>query len=440
MSIVCKFGGSSLSSAEQFRRVKAIVEADPSRNVVVVSAPGKRFKEDNKVTDLLYITHAHLKYNASCADIFEEIKNRYREIYQGCGLHQDLEKEFAVIEEKLKKSTGVDYIVSRGEYLNARLMAEYLGYTFVDSADWLFFGYDGKVDYERTYYALKTITDRHPKVVLPGFYGSMPDGTIRTFSRGGSDVTGALAAAAIEAECYENFTDVSGVMMADPRIVENPKPIARITYEELRELSHMGAEVLHEETVLPVRQKNIPLYIKNTNDPSAPGTMIMGAFDEDAESEKDHFITGVSGKKHYTIISISKAQMNEEIGFIRRILETFEHYGLSVEHIPTGVDSVSVVLPSAGLEHCLHNLISDLTARLSPDAVNVIPDISLVAVVGRRMALNTGVSGKIFTALGKSKINVRMIEQSVDEINIMIGVADSDYQRTIKVLYESFTG
>ena len=436
---VCKFGGSSLASAESFQKVKAIIDKDESRSIVVVSAPGKRYKEDIKVTDLLYITEAHLKYNAPYTDIFNTVKERYREIYNGCGLSCDLEGEFRKIEEKLSKKTGVDYIVSRGEYLNAVLMADFLGYTFVDSADWLFFGYDGKVDYERSYFALKTILERHPKVVLPGFYGSTPDGNIRTFSRGGSDVTGALAAVGADADCYENFTDVSGVMMADPRIVENPKPISRITFAELRELSHMGAEVLHEETVLPVRKKNIPLYIKNTNAPEDPGTLIMESFDDEEEMTSNRFITGVSGKKNYTIITISKSLMNSEIGYIRRALEILEHYKLSVEHIPTGVDSFSLVLPSEGLEHNLHSIISDMTVRLAPDSVKVIPDISLIAVVGRRMALNPGVSGKIFAALGENNINVRLIEQSADEINIMIGVADQDFKKTIRVLYDSFT-
>ena len=438
MSKVCKFGGSSLASAEVFKKVKDIVTADKERHIVVVSAPGKRFKEDDKVTDLLYICHAHLKYNASCKDIFERIKERYRAIYTGCGLSQDIEAEFNAIEEKLTKKTSVDYIVSRGEYLNARLMAEYLGYTFVDSANWLFFNYDGKVDYERSYYALRTIVEHHPRVVIPGFYGTTPDGAIHTFSRGGSDVTGAIAAAAVEAECYENFTDVSGVMMADPRIVDSPKSIARITYDELRELSHMGAEVLHEETVFPVRQKNIPLYIKNTNDPAADGTLIMESFDEGV-CAKDHFVTGVSGKKNYTIITISKTLMNAELGYIRRALEIFEQYKLPIEHLPTGVDCFSVVLPSAPLEHKLHNLVTEITARLSPDSVKVTPDTSLIAVVGRRMALNPGVSGKIFAALGENNINVRLIEQGADEINIMIGVADSDFNRAIQVLYDSFT-
>lgn len=437
---VVKFGGSSLAGAENFKKVKAIVEADKERTIVVVSAPGKRFKEDNKVTDLLYICHAHLKYNASCDEIFEKIKERYREIYTGCGLTFDIEAAFAEVEKKLVKRTSVDYIVSRGEYLNARLMAEYLGYTFVDSADWLFFDYDGKVDFERSYYALSAIVEHHPRVVLPGFYGTLPNGDIHTFSRGGSDITGAIAAAAVNADSYENWTDVSGIMMVDPRIVPSARPISRITFAELRELSHMGAEVLHEETVFPIRIKNIPLYIKNTNDPAAPGTLIMESFDDDdTVTEKTRFITGVSGKKHYMLITVAKSRMSEESGYLRRALEIFEHFGLHVDHIPTGVDSFSVVLSAAAVERCIHELITEITNTLHPDSVRVTQDISLIAVVGRRMALNPGVSGKIFATLGQNNINIRMIEQGADEINIMIGVADRDFEKVIRILYDSFT-
>ncbi len=439
MSKVVKFGGSSLAGAENFKKVKAIVTADPERRVVVVSAPGKRFSGDSKVTDLLYICHAHLKYNASCKDIFGEIRERYREIYTGCGLSGDLEGALDKIEARLTKRTSVDYIVSRGEYLNALLMAEFLGYTFVDSADWLFFDYDGKVDFERSYYALKSIVEHHPRIVVPGFYGTYPNGEVHTFTRGGSDVTGAIAAAAIDADAYENWTDVSGVMMADPRIVENPKPIPRITFAELRELSHMGADVLHEKTVFPIRQKNIPLVIKNTNDPDAPGTLIMESFESDQDADAERFITGISGKKHYTLITVTKTLMNEEVGFVRKALEVFEHFNLGFEHIPTGVDSFTVVLPSSAVNPCLHELVYELTSVLHPDDIRITPDVSLIAVVGRRMALNPGVSGKVFGALGENGINVRMIEQGADEINIVVGVDDKNFEKTIRVLYESFT-
>ena len=431
---VLKFGGSSLASGESFAKVKRIVEADPSRAIVVVSAPGKRLSGDTKVTDLLYILHAHIKYNAPYNDIFEKIKDRYREIYASCGLKQDLETELINIEANLNKKTSVDYIVSRGEYLNARLMAEYLGYKFVDSADWLEFGYNGKVNFEKTYENLAAIVEENSRIVIPGFYGVNPNGSIKTFSRGGSDITGAIAAAAINADMYENWTDVSGIMTVDPRIVANPRPIDKVTFSELRELSYMGAEVLHEETVFPVRSKNIPLYIKNTNDMNAPGTLIMESFDDD--DKRTNFITGISGKKNYSIITIAKSRMNEEIGYIRKTLEIFENLGISIEHIPSSIDSFSVVVASSAIESCLHDLISRINERLQPDSVQIVNEVSLIAIVGRKLADNIGIAGRIFTALGENNINIRMIEQGADEINIIIGVNDTDYAKAIKVLYD----
>jgi aspartate kinase len=431
---VLKFGGSSLASGKSFAKVKNIVDADPSRAIVVVSAPGKRFSGDTKVTDLLYILHAHIKYNAPYNDIYEKIKERYREIYYSCKLTQDLETELVNIEANLNKKTSVDYIVSRGEYLNARLMAEYLGYKFVDSADWLVFNYNGKVDFEKSYENLTNIVEANSKIVIPGFYGVNPDGSIKTFSRGGSDITGAIAAAAINADMYENWTDVSGIMTVDPRIVANPRPIDKVTFSELRELSYMGAEVLHEETVFPVRSKNIPLYIKNTNDMDAPGTLIMESFDED-DDKRTNFITGISGKKNYSIITVAKNRMNEELGYIRRTLEIFENLGVSIEHVPSSIDSFSVVVASSAIENCLHSLITQINEKLAPDSVQIVNEVSLIAIVGRKLADNIGIAGKIFTALGENNINIRMIEQGADEINIIIGVNDSDYANAIKVLY-----
>lgn len=436
---VVKFGGSSLASAEQFARVKAIVQADPDRKVVVVSAPGKRFKEDNKVTDLLYICHAHIKYNASFDDVFEDISERYRQIAAGCELTGDLENEFSAMKATMNKSASVDYIVSRGEYLNAKLMAEYLGYTFIDSKDWLCFNYDGKVDFEKSYATLRRLFAHAKKAVLPGFYGALPDGDIKTFTRGGSDVTGAIAAAALDADAYENWTDVSGILMADPRIVDNPPPIEQVTFSELRELSYMGADVLHEETVFPVRQKNIPLYIKNTNDPSARGTLILEDFETESEEDKKRFVTGISGRKHYSILTVTKARMNSEPGYVRHTLKIVEKYGITVEHITSSIDSFSVVVSTAAVESCLHDLTEELRTTLSPDRIKVDHGISLIAVVGRRMASNVGVSGRIFATLGASNINIRMIEQGSDEINIIIGVQDQDFKKTIRVLYDSFT-
>ena len=432
---VVKFGGSSLASGETFNKVKKIIEADNSRRIVVVSAPGKRFSGDTKVTDLLYICHAHIKYNAPFDDVLSKIEDRYREIHASCGLTQDIETEFLKIRSTLSKKTSVDYIVSRGEYLNAKLMSEYLGYTFVDSAEWLVFNYNGKVDFDKSYDNLSKIMETYPKVVLPGFYGATPDGNIKTFSRGGSDITGAIAAAAMNVDMYENWTDVSGIMTADPRIVENPRPIENVTFAELRELSYMGAEVLHEETVFPVRQKNIPLFIKNTNDMNARGTLIMESFDEDEENKNVHFITGISGKKNYSIITIAKNRMNEEIGYVRRALEVFENFQIPIEHIPSSIDSFSVVVASNHIEGIMHELISALNDRLKPDTINIANEISLIAIVGRKLASNIGIAGKIFTALGENDINIRMIEQGADEINIIIGVDDINFKKTIRVLY-----
>jgi aspartate kinase len=432
---VVKFGGSSLASGESFAKVKRIIDADKSRAIVVVSAPGKRFSGDMKVTDLLYLLHAHIKFNAPFDDIYEKIKERYLEIKASCGLKQDIESELEAVYAKLGKKTSIDYIASRGEYLNARLMAEYLGYAFVDSAEWLIFNYNGKVNFEKSYENLAKIVEKTPKIVIPGFYGAMPDGSIKTFSRGGSDITGAIAAAAIDADMYENWTDVSGIMTADPRIVENPRPIENVTFAELRELSYMGAEVLHEETVFPVRQKSIPLYIKNTNDMNARGTLIMEKFDEEEEDKNVHFITGISGKKHYSIITIAKNRMNDEIGYIRRALEVFERFGISIEHIPSSIDSFSVVVASSAIEGNLHELFSALNEAVAPDTINISNDISLIAIVGRKLASNIGIAGKIFTALGENEINIRMIEQGADEINIIVGVDDKDFKKTIRVLY-----
>ncbi|MBE6624488.1 MAG: aspartate kinase [Ruminococcaceae bacterium] len=432
---VVKFGGSSLASGESFAKVKRIIDADKSRAIVVVSAPGKRFSGDMKVTDLLYLLHAHIKFNAPFDDIYEKIKERYLEIKSSCGLKQDIEGELEAVYAKLGKKTSIDYIASRGEYLNARLMAEYLGYAFVDSAEWLVFNYNGKVNFEKSYENLAKIVEKTPKIVIPGFYGAMPDGSIKTFSRGGSDITGAIAAAAIDADMYENWTDVSGIMTADPRIVDNPRPIENVTFAELRELSYMGAEVLHEETVFPVRQKSIPLYIKNTNDMNARGTLIMEKFDDEEEDKNVHFITGISGKKHYSIITIAKNRMNDEIGYIRRALEVFERFGISIEHIPSSIDSFSVVVASSAIEGNLHELFSALNDAIAPDTIDISNDISLIAIVGRKLASNIGIAGKIFTALGENEINIRMIEQGADEINIIVGVNDKDFKKAIRVLY-----
>lgn len=435
---VAKFGGSSLADAAQFQKVKAIITADKNRRIVVVSAPGKRFADDNKITDLLYLCHAHLVYGVNCENVLGMIEERYRNIAAALSLDVDLDSEFAAIRATLKKSMRVDELVSRGEYLNAKLMAAYLGYAFVDATDCIFFGYDGKVDYEKTDEALAKALALHRRLVLPGFYGAAPGGGVRIMSRGGSDITGAIAAAAVGASVYENWTDVPGILMVDPRIVENPKSIERITFAELRELSYMGASVLHEETVFPVRSKDIPLNIRDTNDPDAPGTMIRESFEGESEAERSRFITGISGKKHYSIICVSKTRMSEQGGVIRKALEITENYGVTVEHIPTGIDSFSLVVSTAQVEQCLYALLADIKRVCEPDTVKVTDGVSLIAVVGRRMAYKPGISGRLFGTLGANEINIRMIEQGADEINIIVGVEDKNFKKAIQVLYNSF--
>ena len=434
---VLKFGGSSMADARQFEKVKSIVQADPARRVVIVSAAGKRFSDDHKLTDLLYLCHAHLKYGVSCDNVFDMIRSRYMEIRDDLGLQTDLETEFDALRRKMDKGISRDELVSRGEYFAAQLMADYLGYDFLDSELWLKFNLDGTVDQETSYEALSRAASGR-RVVIPGFYGAMPDGTIKTFTRGGSDITGALAAAALNADVYENWTDVSGFLMADPRIVSDPLPIERITYSELRELSYIGAQVLHEGTIFPVREKNIPLNIRNTNQPDHPGTMIRESFDELEESKDSSFITGIAGRKDFSVITITKNGMSNEVGTLRRILEILEKYQLVVEYLPSGIDSVSLVVAADKLRPCQYQILGEIQKNLKPDTIHVTEDMAIVAAVGRKMAFKPGISGKIFAALGENGINIRMITQGPEELNIIVGVDNKDFAGAIRVLYNSF--
>ena len=434
---VLKFGGSSMADARQFEKVKSIVQADPARRVVIVSAAGKRFSDDHKLTDLLYLCHAHLKYGVSCDNVFDMIRSRYMEIRDDLGLQTDLETEFDALRRKMDKGISQDELVSRGEYFAAQLMADYLGYDFLDSELWLKFNLDGTVDQETSYEALSRAASGR-RVVIPGFYGAMPDGTIKTFTRGGSDITGALAAAALNADVYENWTDVSGFLMADPRIVSDPLPIERITYSELRELSYIGAQVLHEGTIFPVREKNIPLNIRNTNQPDHPGTMIRESFDELEESKDSSFITGIAGRKDFSVITITKNGMSNEVGTLRRILEILEKYQLVVEYLPSGIDSVSLVVAADKLRPCQYQILGEIHKNLKPDTIHVTEDMAIVAAVGRKMAFKPGISGKIFAALGENGINIRMITQGPEELNIIVGVDNKDFAGAIRVLYNSF--
>ena len=433
---VTKFGGSSMADAGQYRKIKDIIDSDRGRRVVVVSAAGKRTGDDHKITDLLYLCHAHTQYGVDCDRVFEMITSRYLEIRDELNLKIDLETEFAELKKRLDaKSISQDELVSRGEYFSAKLMAAFLGFQFVDAADWIKFKFDGTVDQEATYAALKKCS-KGSGIVIPGFYGVMPDGNIRTFTRGGSDITGALAAAALDADVYENWTDVSGILMADPRIVDDPMVIPQVTYDELRELSYSGAQVLHEGTIFPVREKNIPLNIRNTNEPDAPGTMIRERFSGD--SDPNRFITGITGKKDFTILHLSKRGMSNEVGILRKILTVLERHGISVDYAPNGIDSISVVMPTASIQPCLYTVLAEIQREVEPDTLDVYDQIAVVAAVGRKMAFRPGISGKIFAALGQADINIRMINQGPDELNIIFGVDNRDFATAIRVLYNSF--
>ena len=434
---VVKFGGSSMADAGQYRKIREILQADPERKVVVVSAAGKRTKDDHKITDLLYLCHAHTQYGVDCSGIFEMISSRYLQIRDDLGIDLDLETEFADFKQRIdNKELNADEIASRGEYFSAKLMAAYLGFQFIDSADWVKFNYDGTVDQDATYEALQNLVVQGIGAVIPGFYGLMPDGHIRTFSRGGSDITGALAAAALDADVYENWTDVSGILMADPRLVENPMAIPQVTYDELRELSYSGASVLHEDAIFPVREKNIPLNIRNTNDPEAPGTMIQESFD--GEYDSDRFITGITGKKDFTIISLSKRGMSNQVGVLHKVLTILVRHNLSVDYVPNGIDNVSIVLPTESIASSLYTILGEIQTEVEPDTLDVHDQIAIVAAVGRQMAYRPGISGKLFAALGEAGINIRMINQGPDELNIIFGVDNRDFKKAIQVLYNSF--
>ena len=425
-----------MADAGQLRKVRDIILSDPQRRVVVVSAAGKRDSNDHKLTDLLYLCHAHIQYGVDCTPVFDMIISRYLRIRDELQLKVDLETEFAQLKSRLvAKKVSQDELVSRGEYYSAKLMAAFLDFDFVDAADWVKFNMDGTVDKKATYAALK----HHGSgkgMVTPGFYGVMPNGDIRTFSRGGSDITGALAAAALDADVYENWTDVSGILMADPRIVDDPLPIPEVTYDELRELSYAGAQVLHEGTIFPVREKNIPLNIRNTNDPDHPGTMIQESFD--TETDPHRVITGITGKKDFSIVTMFKRGMTSQVGVLRKVLSVFERHNISIDFVPNGIDNVSLVVPTAAIEPHLYAILAEIQQEVKPDNLEVLDKIAIVAAVGHRMAFRPGVSGQIFAALGEAGINIRMINQGPDELNIIFGVDNKDFVQAIRMLYNSF--
>lgn len=429
-----KFGGSSLASAEQFKKVGDIIRAEKERRYVVPSAPGKRFSGDTKVTDMLYKCYGTAIREKKYVEQLEEIKARYQEIIDGLGMNLSLEDEFKVIKENFGKKIGRDYAASRGEYLNGIIMADYLGYEFIDAAEVIFFDEEGKFDAEKTNTVLKDRLLHTEYAVIPGFYGSRPDGSIQTFSRGGSDITGSIVAKASKSDMYENWTDVSGFLVADPRIIENPKPIEAITYRELRELSYMGATVLHEDAIFPVRREGIPINIRNTNRPEDKGTLIV----EDTCRQPKYIITGIAGKKGFASVTVEKAMMNSEIGFGRRLLSVFEDEGISIEHVPTGIDAITVFVQQSEFEDHEQKVIAGIHRALEPDFVELESDLALIAVVGRGMRATRGTAARIFSALAHAHVNVKMIDQGSSELNIIIGVQDHDFENAIKAIYDIF--
>ena len=434
MKKVVKFGGSSLASAEQFKKVGNIIRAEESRRYVIPSAPGKRFSDDVKVTDMLYKCYGAAVKGKKFTDLLKDIQERYNEIIEGLGLTLSLEKEFEIIRDNFAKKAGRDYAASRGEYLNGIIMANYLGYEFIDAAEVIFFDEEGKFDADKTDEILSERLNKAERAVIPGFYGSLPDGTIKTFSRGGSDVTGSIVAKAAKVDLYENWTDVSGFLIADPRIISNPKSIEAITYKELRELSYMGATVLHEDAIFPVRKEGIPINIRNTNAPEDKGTLIVEA----TCRHPKYTITRIAGKQGFASITIEKAMMNSEVGFGRKVLQVFEDNHISFEHMPSGIDTMTVFVHQSEFEETEQKVLAGIHHAVQPDSIELESDLALIAVVGRGMRATRGTAGRIFSALAHANVNVKMIDQGSSELNIVIGVRNHDFENAIKAIYDIF--
>ena len=432
---VAKFGGSSLADVQHFRQVEKIVRADPDRRFVIVSAPGKRFSEDTKVTDMLYGCYERIRKGQDIDELFGKICERYNSIIEGLGLDFNISGALEYVKNAMLHHSGEDFAASRGEYLNGMILAKYLGFDFIDAENVIFFKNDGTFDEEKTNEELRKELKKHRYAVIPGFYGIMPNGTIKTFSRGGSDITGAIVARAAEADLYENWTDVSGFMMADPRIIKNPCTIDTITYRELRELSYMGATVLHDESIFPVRYAGIPINIRNTNAPEDKGTMIVPSTNE---YDSGRIITGIAGRKGYSAITIEKDMMNAEIGFGRRVLEVFEDNGIAFEHLPSGIDTMGVVLETAAIDAIREKIITQLQRAVRPDRISVEDGLALIAVVGRGMVKAKGTAARVFDAISTADVNIRMIDQGSCELNIIVGVEESDFEKALSAIYNEF--
>ena len=430
MQKVVKFGGSSLADSNQFKKVKSIIESDESRKIVVVSALGKRNKQDYKITDLLYLTAAHLKYGVDEQQVFSIVKERYFEVLNDLGLNIDLDNEFNIIEKEFSKNIDEEYLVSRGEFLAAKLMANFLGYTFVDAKELIFFDYDGNINESKTYDALQEVLKVYKRIVVPGFYGTYPDGKIHLLSRGGSDVTGSILAKASSATIYENWTDVSGFLVTDPRIVQDPKQIKEISYDELRELSYMGANVLHEDTIFPVQELDIPINVRNTNRPLDDGTIITSN-----PTDTKEIITGIAGKKDYLSITIIKKQKTQKLIVIREVLNVLAKYNINVEHMPSSIDSFSLIISCNEINKRLYEVVAEIKSLTEVTDVIVEQGIALVAVVGRNMALKPGMSAKLFSIFGNNGINIKVIAQASQELSIIVGVENSQFEKAITAIY-----
>ena len=434
MKKVVKFGGSSLANSDQFRKVGEIIRSEESRRYVVPSAPGKRFPEDTKVTDLLYACYNKAAAGEDFSRELKEISDRYYEIIRGLELSLSLEEEFQQIEKDLKAQAGTDYAASRGEFLNGKIMAAYLGFEFIDAASVIRFDKNGNFDADKTDSLLAKRLAKCERAVIPGFYGAMEDGMVKTFSRGGSDITGSLVAKAVHADLYENWTDVSGFLVTDPRIVDDPAVIETITYRELRELSYMGATVLHEDAIFPVQKEGIPINIRNTNRPEDKGTLIV----ESTCRKPRYVITGIAGKKGFCSINIEKSMMNSEIGFGRKVLQVFEEQGINFEHVPSGIDTMTVYVHQDEFEEKEQQVIAGIHRAVNPDFIEMESDLALIAVVGRGMKSQRGTAGRVFSALAHAHVNVKMIDQGSSELNIIIGVENRDFETAVKAIYDIF--
>lgn len=435
---VSKFGGSSLADGNQVKKVKEIIDKDKQRKFIVLSACGKKNDSEHKITDLLYLCDAHLKYGVDPENIFKQIEDKFYSLKNELGLSIDLDKEFKEISSHFNKNINTDYLVSRGEYLTAKCVAEYLDAKFIDAKDFMCFDYENNIDIPQTKEKFLSLIEDDKRIVIPGFYGVLSNGDIKVMSRGGSDITGSIIANIVDADIYENWTDVSGVYVTDPRIIENPIKCKRVTYRELRGLSYMGANVLHDDAIFPVKEKNIPINIRNTNNPDEEGTLILDDCKELDLKDPPGLITGIAGKEGYISITVVKSKASTYIGFLKKLLAIFEDYHISIESVPITVDTFSIIVNKNAIYNVLFEIIARIKKDVNPDEIELDEDLALIAIVGRGMKAKPGISGSLLSEFGKHEINLKIINQSADELSIVVGVANSDYKAAIKCIYDRF--